>query len=137
MEALYRRGVRYPISFAGAETDVAVQFPVAYKKLDEVMKKARGKGNPLLIGVTGGIACGKTTVSGMLEELGAPVIDFDLIARQVVEPGDIDEALNAAVLVHGHGDMDAAPLELAQEVVDVLDAHSAGVDQLEALARSL
>ncbi len=87
MEALYRRGVRYPISFAGAETDVAVQFPVAYKKLDEVMKKAKGKGNPLLIGVTGGIACGKTTVSGMLEELGAPVIDFDLIARQVVEPG--------------------------------------------------
>jgi dephospho-CoA kinase len=87
MEALYRRGVRYPISFAGAETDVALQFPVAYKKLDEVMEKAKGKGNPLLVGVTGGIACGKTTVSKMLEELGAPVIDFDLIARQVVEPG--------------------------------------------------
>ncbi len=87
MEALYRRGVRYPISFAGAETDVALQFPVAYKKLDEVMEKAKGKGNPLLVGVTGGIACGKTTVSRMLEEMGAPVIDFDLIARQVVEPG--------------------------------------------------
>jgi dephospho-CoA kinase len=87
MEALYRRGVRYPISFAGAETDVALQFPVAYKNLDEVMKKAKGKGNPLLVAVTGGIACGKTTVSGMLDELGSPVIDFDLIARQVVEPG--------------------------------------------------
>jgi dephospho-CoA kinase len=87
MEALYRRGVRYPISFAGAETDVAPQFPVAYKGLDEVMKKVRGKGNPMLVGMTGGIACGKTTVSEMLEKLGAPVIDFDLIARQVVEPG--------------------------------------------------
>lgn len=87
MEALYRRGVRYPISFAGVETDVAPQFPVSYKNLDEIMAKARGKGAPLLVGVTGGIACGKTTVSAMLEKLGVPLIDFDLIARQVVEPG--------------------------------------------------
>jgi dephospho-CoA kinase len=87
MEALYRRGVRYPISFAGAETDIGPQFPVTYTGLDEVMKKVKGKGNPLLVGVTGGIACGKTTVSQMLEKLGAPIIDFDLIARQVVEPG--------------------------------------------------
>ena len=41
----------------------------------------------LVLGVTGGIASGKTTVSAMLEELGAPLIDFDVIARQVVEPG--------------------------------------------------
>ena len=40
-----------------------------------------------MLGVTGGIASGKTTVANMLEELGAPIIDFDLIARQVVEPG--------------------------------------------------
>jgi len=87
MEALYRRGVRYPISFAGAETDIAPQFPVTYKGLDEMMEKVRGKGNPVLVGLTGGIASGKTTVSRMFEELGAPIIDFDLIARQVVEPG--------------------------------------------------
>jgi len=43
--------------------------------------------NSLLLGVTGGIATGKTTVVRMLEELGAPVIDFDLLAREVVEPG--------------------------------------------------
>ncbi|MBN1830743.1 MAG: dephospho-CoA kinase [Deltaproteobacteria bacterium] len=40
----------------------------------------------MLLGVTGGIATGKTTVVRMLEELGAPVIDFDLLAREVVEP---------------------------------------------------
>ncbi|MDM8549401.1 dephospho-CoA kinase [Desulfobacterales bacterium HSG2] len=45
------------------------------------------KNNCLLLGVTGGIASGKTTVAKMLEELGAPAIDFDLLARQVVEPG--------------------------------------------------
>ena len=87
MEALYRRGVRHPVSFAGAETDLSRQFPPSYKKLEEIMTKARGKGSPLLVGITGGIACGKTTVSAMLEKLGAPLIDFDLIARRVVEPG--------------------------------------------------
>ncbi|KPK22519.1 MAG: hypothetical protein AMK69_19715 [Nitrospira bacterium SG8_3] len=41
----------------------------------------------MLLGVTGGIASGKTVVASMLEGLGAPLIDFDLLARQVVEPG--------------------------------------------------
>lgn len=87
MEALYRRGVRYPISFSGAESDITPQFPVAYKGLQDMMERVRGKGDPLLVGVTGGIASGKTTVSKIFEELGAPLIDFDVIARQVVEPG--------------------------------------------------
>lgn len=87
LEALYRRGVRYPISFAGAEGDVMGAFPVPYKKLDEMMSQVRGEDNRLVVGVTGSIACGKTTVTDMLEEKGAPLIDFDLIARQVVEPG--------------------------------------------------
>lgn len=39
------------------------------------------------IGLTGGIASGKTTVSRILRELGAFVIDADKIARQVVQPG--------------------------------------------------
>lgn len=43
--------------------------------------------NQLVLGVTGGIASGKTTVSAIFEELGAPLIDFDVLARQVVEPG--------------------------------------------------
>lgn len=52
-----------------------------------MMKNGTGDGRRTLIGVTGGIASGKSTVSGMLAELGSPLIDFDLIARQVVEPG--------------------------------------------------
>lgn len=41
----------------------------------------------LMLGITGGIASGKSTVSAMLAELGAPLIDFDILARLVVEPG--------------------------------------------------
>jgi len=52
------------------------------------MKPIQKKNNSLLLGVTGGIATGKTTVVRMLEELGAPVIDFDLLAREVVKPGE-------------------------------------------------
>lgn len=38
------------------------------------------------VGLTGGIACGKSTVSKMFIELGAALVDADRIARQVVEP---------------------------------------------------
>jgi dephospho-CoA kinase len=42
----------------------------------------------LIIGLTGGIASGKSTVARMLLELGIPVIDADQIAREVVEIGE-------------------------------------------------
>lgn len=41
----------------------------------------------MILGLTGGIATGKSTVSAMLRERGIPVIDADVIAREVVEPG--------------------------------------------------
>ena len=41
-----------------------------------------------VIGITGGIGAGKSSVSAILEELGAIVIDADLIAKQVVEPDE-------------------------------------------------
>ncbi|HEX7499634.1 MAG TPA: dephospho-CoA kinase [Polyangia bacterium] len=40
-----------------------------------------------LVGLTGGIGSGKSTVAQMLRACGIPVIDADAIARQVVEPG--------------------------------------------------
>jgi dephospho-CoA kinase len=40
-----------------------------------------------IIGLTGGIASGKNLVAGILEELGALVIDADQLAREVVKPG--------------------------------------------------
>jgi dephospho-CoA kinase len=41
----------------------------------------------LIIGLTGGIGSGKSTVAAMLRQLGAPIVDADQLARQVVEPG--------------------------------------------------
>jgi dephospho-CoA kinase len=41
----------------------------------------------LLVGLTGGIGAGKSTVAGLLEERGAVVIDADQLARDAVAPG--------------------------------------------------
>lgn len=42
----------------------------------------------MIIGLTGSIATGKSTVAKMFKDLGIPVIDADKIAREVVEPGE-------------------------------------------------
>lgn len=86
LEALYNRGIRYPISYAGVEADVAGAFPAAYG-MEDFIKMLRGNDERLLLGVTGSIATGKSTVAQMLEELGARTIDFDILSRVVVEPG--------------------------------------------------
>jgi dephospho-CoA kinase len=41
----------------------------------------------LLVGLTGGLATGKSTVSDIFRRLGCVVIDADLLAREIVEPG--------------------------------------------------
>jgi len=41
----------------------------------------------LVIGLTGGIACGKSTVASILRELGARVVDADEVARELLAPG--------------------------------------------------
>lgn len=53
------------------------------------------------VGLTGGVASGKSTVSLMLAELGAVVIDADLLAREVVAPGT--PGLEAIVAEFGAG----------------------------------
>jgi dephospho-CoA kinase len=53
----------------------------------------------LLVGLTGGIATGKSTVSRILRDLGAVVLDADVLAREVVEPGQ--PALEAIVREFG------------------------------------
>lgn len=40
------------------------------------------------IGLTGGIASGKSTVSNMIKDLGIPIVDADVAAREVVKPGE-------------------------------------------------
>jgi dephospho-CoA kinase len=41
----------------------------------------------ITVGLTGGIACGKSTVAGILRAQGVPVLDLDQVAREVVAPG--------------------------------------------------
>ncbi|MFM7735700.1 MAG: dephospho-CoA kinase [Alphaproteobacteria bacterium] len=53
----------------------------------------------LRAGLTGGIACGKSLVSGFLREMGAAVVDDDVAARDAVQPGS--EALAAVVAEFG------------------------------------
>jgi len=55
------------------------------------------------VGLTGGVASGKSTVAALLRELGAVVVDSDVLAREVVEPGTpglaaVVEAFGPAVL---------------------------------------
>jgi dephospho-CoA kinase len=64
------------------------------------------------VGLTGGIASGKSTVSGILAELGAVVIDADKLAREVVERGtpgleQVVAAFGPEILT-ADGDMDRA-----------------------------
>jgi len=59
----------------------------------------------LRIGLTGGIASGKSTVAQRLTELGIPVIDADVAARAVVEPGTVGIA--QVVERFGSGILDA------------------------------
>ncbi len=55
----------------------------------------------LVIGLTGGIASGKSTIAGFLAEWNIPIIDADIISRQVVEKGET--AYERIVDVFGEG----------------------------------
>jgi dephospho-CoA kinase len=49
--------------------------------------QGRGRGRGRVIGLTGGIGVGKSTVAAILGELGAIIVDCDDLGRQVVQPG--------------------------------------------------
>lgn len=66
----------------------------------------------MIIGLTGSIASGKSTVAKMIESYGLPIVDADVVARQVVEPGTptlkkIAESFGPEVIAHD-GSMDRA-----------------------------
>ena len=69
---------------------------------------------PLRIGLTGGIASGKTTVANQFAELGARIIDTDVIAREVVAPGQpaLDEIRQefGASVIDDDGALDRAAM---------------------------
>lgn len=67
-----------------------------------------------IVGITGGIGSGKTTVSDLFSELGVKIIDADVSARAVVEPGqaglaDIVEEFGQGIL-HDNGTLNRPAL---------------------------
>lgn len=63
----------------------------------------------MIIGLTGSIASGKSTIAQMLSDIGLPIVDADIVARLVVEPGSetlekIKDAFGPEVL-HEDGSM--------------------------------
>ncbi|MCS6798178.1 MAG: dephospho-CoA kinase [Myxococcota bacterium] len=58
-----------------------------------------------VVGLTGGIAAGKSTVAAMFRALGVPVLDADEVARELVEPGT--EGLAEVVRAFGPDVLDA------------------------------
>lgn len=86
---------------------------------------------PMRIGLTGGIASGKSTVADMFAELGVVVIDTDVIAREVVQPGEpaIDEirAEFGDRLILASGELDRAAMR------DLVFADAPARGKLEAI----
>ena len=65
------------------------------------MSEQIAKVNSWVLGLTGGIGCGKTAVSNMFEELGITIVDADIIAREVVLPNSKGlKAITANTLVN-------------------------------------
>ena len=67
-----------------------------------------------VLGLTGGIGSGKSAISAMFEELGIQVVDADIVAREVVEPGStglekITEHFGEEILITD-GSLDRAKL---------------------------
>ena len=70
--------------------------------------------NMYVVGLTGGIGCGKSEAARVFERLGVPVVDVDLIARELTQPGE--ETLSEIIEIFGKeyllpdGNLDRAKL---------------------------
>lgn len=70
-----------------------------------------------ILGLTGGIGSGKSTVAKLFSQLGVPIIDADVIAREIVQPNqpaltEIQNTLGAQYLTH-EGTLDRSKLKQA------------------------
>ena len=86
------------------------------------------------LGLTGGIASGKSAVAAMLRELGFDVIDADSLARQLIEPGQ--PAYDEVVREFGSGVIDASSATKRidrKKLGSVVFADRAQLDRLNAI----
>jgi dephospho-CoA kinase len=90
---------------------------------------------PLRIGLTGGIASGKSTVAGLFAARGIPVIDTDQIAREVVAPGR--PALRRIVDAFGPEMLDAHGALDRRRLRGLVFADSTQRQRLEAIVHPL
>jgi len=88
-----------------------------------------------VVGLTGGIACGKTTVASMFSDLGIPVIDADELAREVVEPGT--PGLRQIVDEFGKGVLDETGRLDRKKVADLVFGDEAVRETLNAIMHPL
>jgi len=81
---------------------------------------------PMIVALTGGVASGKTAVSDRFAERGVPVVDTDVLAREVVAPGSPGlaevEAAFGAEIIDADGALDRSALR--QRIFDDPDARN-------------
>jgi len=88
-----------------------------------------------VVGLTGGIACGKTTVAQMFDDLGIPIVDADDLAREVVEPGT--PGLQRVVEKFGKGVLDNEGRLDRKKVGDMVFNDEEARDALNAILHPL
>jgi dephospho-CoA kinase len=86
---------------------------------------------PFRIALTGGIASGKSTIANLFAALGVPLIDTDVIAREVVEPGR--PALATIVRAFGPGVLDPQGCLDRRRMRERIFADPAAKQRLEAI----
>lgn len=88
-----------------------------------------------LVGLTGGIAAGKSTVAELWQSLGANIIDADDLAREVVRPGSI--GLNKLVEAFGVGIRKSDGTLDREKLAGIVFHDSAKRQQLESIVHPL
>ena len=88
-----------------------------------------------LVGLTGGIAAGKSTVAELWETLGAQLIDADVLARQVVEPGS--EGLDLIVQTFGSRVLNSDATLNRSELASIVFSDNALLRKLESITHPL
>jgi dephospho-CoA kinase len=85
----------------------------------------------ILVGLTGGIGSGKSTVSSMLAARGAEIIDADVVTRQVQQPGS--PVVTAIVERFGDGVVDENGALRRAELAEIVFGHTDALRDLNAI----
>ena len=88
-------------------------------------------GAMLRLGITGGIASGKSAVAAMLRDLGFPVLDADSLAHKLVEPGQV--AYNDVVRAFGREILGKDGRVDRTKLASIVFADRAKLDRLNAI----